>query len=157
VNKDLSTYLPIYLFMYLFIYVIEDGLRICMYVLSDCAYFIAFLPYYFICTCTSNACVRNCHLQDKVLTFFLSFLGWGETVHLVCRPVTGLLYQPRMIDDKCRAVGKIRIGRGNWSTRRKPAPVPFCLPQIAHDLTWAAAEGSRRLTAWGMKRPRVLT
>jgi hypothetical protein len=29
----------------------------------------------------------------------------------------------------------IRIGRGNGSTRRKPAPVPLRLPQIPYDLT----------------------
>jgi hypothetical protein len=36
--------------------------------------------------------------------------------------VTGLLYQPRTIDDdhECRAVGGKRIGKGNRSTRRKP-------------------------------------
>jgi hypothetical protein len=32
--------------------------------------------------------------------FFFSFLVWDETVQLV-RPLTGLLYQPRMIDDEC--------------------------------------------------------
>jgi hypothetical protein len=46
----------------------------------------------------------------------------------------GLLYQPRMIDDDYGAVGGIIIGRGNRSTRRKPAPVPLCPPQIPHDL-----------------------
>jgi hypothetical protein len=30
----------------------------------------------------------------------------------------------------------MRIGRRNRSTRRKPAPVPLCPPQISHDLTW---------------------
>jgi hypothetical protein len=53
----------------------------------------------------------------------------------------------------------MRIGRGNRSTRRKPAPMPLCAPQIPHDLTWArtraAAVGSRRPTAWAMARPRV--
>jgi hypothetical protein len=42
------------------------------------------------------------------------------------------------------------IGRGNRSTRRKPAPVPLCLPQTAHAArtrTRAAAVGSQRLTA----------
>jgi hypothetical protein len=43
------------------------------------------------------------------------------------------------------------IGRGNRSTRRKPAAVPLCPPQIPHDLTWArtlaAAVGSQQLTA----------
>jgi hypothetical protein len=74
----------------------------------------------------------------------LSPLGTSATV--------GLLYQPRMLDDHdYGAVGGMRIGRGNRSTRRKIAPVPLCPPQIPHDLTWdrtrAAAVGSQRLTA----------
>jgi hypothetical protein len=80
----------------------------------------------------------------------LSPLGTSATV--------GLLYQPRMIDDDYYgAVGGMRIGRGNRSTRRKPAPVPLCPPQIPHELTWdrtrAATVGSQRLTAWAMARP----
>jgi hypothetical protein len=51
----------------------------------------------------------------------------------------------------------MKIGRGNWSTWRKPAPVPLCPPQIPHDQTrartWAAAVGSQQLTAWAMARP----
>jgi hypothetical protein len=47
--------------------------------------------------------------------------------------------------------GGIKIGRGNRSTRRKPAPAPLCPPQIPLDQTGAgtraAAVGSRRLTA----------
>jgi hypothetical protein len=41
------------------------------------------------------------------------------------------------------------IGRGNGSTRRKPAPVPLCPPQTPHAArtrTRAAAVGSQRLT-----------
>jgi hypothetical protein len=62
-----------------------------------------------------------------------------------------LLYQPRMIDDgDCGAIGELKIGRGNPSTRRKPAPVPLCPPQIPHMLsrarTRAAVVGSQRLT-----------
>jgi hypothetical protein len=63
---------------------------------------------------------------------------------------TGLLYQPQMIDDgDCGAICGMKIGRVNRSTRRKPAPMPLCPPQIPHDLTRtrAAAMGSRRLTA----------
>jgi hypothetical protein len=49
------------------------------------------------------------------------------------------------------------IGRGNRSTRRKPAPAPLCPPQNPHDQTRArtraAAVGSRGLTAWAMARP----
>jgi hypothetical protein len=53
---------------------------------------------------------------------------------LLSRPLFGLLYQPRMIDDECGAVGEIN-GRGNWNTGRKPNPVPLGPPQIPCDLT----------------------
>jgi hypothetical protein len=63
-----------------------------------------------------------------------------------------------MIDDgDCGAIGGMNIGRGNRSTRRKPASAPFCPPQIPQDHTWArtraAAMGSQRLTARAMARP----
>jgi hypothetical protein len=52
--------------------------------------------------------------------------------------------------------GGMMIGRGNRSTRTKPAPVPLCPPHS----TWprrarsrAAAVGSQRLTAWAMAQP----
>jgi hypothetical protein len=86
---------------------------------------------------------------------FFSLMGW-DWVHLVLRPLFGLLYQPRMIDVDCGATGGMRVGRGNRSTRRKPTPVPLSPPQIPHDLTRARtradAVGSRRLTAWAMAR-----
>jgi hypothetical protein len=53
--------------------------------------------------------------------------------------------------------GGMNIGKGNQSTRRKPAPAPVCPPQIPLDQTrvWtrAPAVGSQRLTAWTMARP----
>jgi hypothetical protein len=46
---------------------------------------------------------------------------------------SGLLYQPRMIGEgDCGEIGGLEIGRGNRSTSRKPAPAPFCPPQIPH-------------------------
>jgi hypothetical protein len=33
------------------------------------------------------------------------------------------------------AIGGTQIGRGNRSTRIKPAPAPLCPPQIPHDQT----------------------
>jgi hypothetical protein len=39
-------------------------------------------------------------------------VGWNW-VHLVRRPLTGLLYQPRTIDDECGEVGGMIIGRGS--------------------------------------------
>jgi hypothetical protein len=47
-------------------------------------------------------------------------------------------------------IGGMMIGKENRSTRRKPAPVPLCTPQIPHAArtrTRAAAVGSQRLTA----------
>jgi hypothetical protein len=74
----------------------------------------------------------------------LSPLGTAATI--------GLLYQPRMIDDgDCGAIGGIKTGRVNRSTRRNPSPVPLCPPQIPYELTRArtraAAVGRQRLTA----------
>jgi hypothetical protein len=47
--------------------------------------------------------------------------------------------------------GGMKIGRGNRSIRRKPAPASFCPPQIpldqTQDQTWAATVGSQQLTA----------
>jgi hypothetical protein len=48
------------------------------------------------------------------------------------------------------------IGRGNRSTRRKPAPVPLCPPQTPRATqmrTRAAAVGSQRLTACATAQP----
>jgi hypothetical protein len=76
-------------------------------------------------------------------------LRWSGTELTVTEASTDIqvLYQTRMMmgDDECRAVGGI-LGRGNRSTRRKPAPVPLCPPQIPNDLTRALEVGSRRLT-----------
>jgi hypothetical protein len=51
----------------------------------------------------------------------LSPLGTAST--------TGLFYQLQMIDDDddddCGAIGGMKIGRGNPSTRRKHAPAPL--------------------------------
>jgi hypothetical protein len=47
---------------------------------------------------------------------------------------TGLLYQPRMIGDgDCGEIGGMKIGRGNRSTRRKPASAPLCPQQVPLD------------------------
>jgi hypothetical protein len=86
-------------------------------------------------------------------------VGW-DWFHLVLRPLFGLLYQHRMIDDECGVVGGMRIERGNRSTRRKHAAVQLCTPRIPNDLIrariLAAAAGSRRLTAWATTRPVVV-
>jgi hypothetical protein len=56
---------------------------------------------------------------------------------------------PTPVDFDDGEIGGI-IGRGKRSTRRKPAPVLLCPPQIPHAArmrTRAAAVGSQRLTA----------
>jgi hypothetical protein len=83
------------------------------------------------------------------LIFFLSGLGLSP---LGTAANSGLLYEHQMIDEgDCGAGGGMNIGRGNRSTRKKPAPAPLCPPQIPHDQTRArtraAAVGSQRLTA----------
>jgi hypothetical protein len=82
---------------------------------------------------------------------------WG-TKSLGTAATSGLLYKPQMIDEgDFGAIGGTKIGRGNRSTRRKPAPAPRCPPQIPHDQTRArtraAAVGSQRLAAWAVARP----
>jgi hypothetical protein len=56
-----------------------------------------------------------------------SLMEW-DWVHLVLRSLFGLLYQPQMTDDDddCGAIGGMRIGKGNPSTRRNPVPVTLC-------------------------------
>jgi hypothetical protein len=94
--------------------------------------------------------VFNCATATSASIFLGVRWDW---VHLVRRPLFDLLYQPRMIDDdECEAVGGMRICRGNWSTRRKPAPLTLCPPHIPYDRTRTAAVGSRRLIAWAMVR-----
>jgi hypothetical protein len=86
-----------------------------------------------------------------VVLFFL-FLGVGwDWVHLVRRPLTGLLYQPRMIDDECGAVGGMRTGRGNRSTRRN---LPQChFVHHKHHMTWTGLEpGKQRWEAYLLGR-----
>jgi hypothetical protein len=65
---------------------------------------------------------------------------------------TGLLYQPQMINDgDCGVIGGMKIGRGNRSTRRKPAPATLCPLQIPHyharAQTRSDAVGNQRLTS----------
>jgi hypothetical protein len=52
------------------------------------------------------------------------------------------------------------IGKGKRSSRRKPAPILLCPPQIPYDFseawTRAVAVGSQLLTAWATTRPNHL-
>jgi hypothetical protein len=72
------------------------------------------------------------------------YYWWGGTKSLGTAATSGLLYKPQMIDeDDCGVIGGVKIGRGNRSTRRKPAPAPLCPPQIPHDQTRARTPSRR--------------
>jgi hypothetical protein len=89
---------------------------------------------------------------ENIFFIFFIIVSGVRLSPLGSAATTGLLYQPQIIDDgNCGEIGGMKIGRGNRSTRRKPAPAPLCPPQIPHDETLArtraAAVGSQRLTA----------
>jgi hypothetical protein len=89
---------------------------------------------------TTKVSIRTATLGQD----FFFYYWWGGTKSLGTVATYGLLYKPQMIDeDDCGAIGGMKIGRGNRSTLRKPAPAPFCPPQIPHDQTWAQTPGRR--------------
>jgi hypothetical protein len=68
--------------------------------------------------------VRSIPLACGRLFFFLSGVGLSP---LGTAATSGPLYKPQMIHEgDCGAIGGMKIGRGNRSTRRKPAPAPLC-------------------------------
>jgi hypothetical protein len=77
---------------------------------------------------------------------FFNYWWGGTSVTRYCGHFWPIV-QPQMMDEgDCGAIGGMKIGRGNRSTRRKPAPPPLCPPQIPLDQTRArtraAAVGS---------------
>jgi hypothetical protein len=87
-----------------------------------------------------------------VTAILLLFIIILSGVRLIVSPLgtaatTGLLYQPQMIDDDDRgAIGGMKTGRGNRSTRRKPALAPFYPPQ-SHMRTSGLEPGQPRWEA----------
>jgi hypothetical protein len=72
-------------------------------------------------------------VPKKILCYYYYFiiLSGARLSPVGTAANTGLLYQLQMIDDgDCGAIGGMKIGTGNRSTRRKPAPGPLCPPQI---------------------------
>jgi hypothetical protein len=69
-----------------------------------------------------------------IIIIIIIIIGGMGLSPLGTAATSGLLYKPQMIDeDDCGAIGGMKIGRENRSTRRKPAPAPLCPPQIPHD------------------------
>jgi hypothetical protein len=63
--------------------------------------------------------------MDMRLFFLNSELGlW------ILRPIVPA---PGISDGDCGEIGGMKIGRGNRSTRRQPAPASLCPQQIPHD------------------------
>jgi hypothetical protein len=101
-------------------------------------------------------------VQPVATLLFFFFRGVG--LSLGTAATSGVLYKPQMINEGDRgAIGGMKIGRGNRSTRRKPAPAPLCLPQIPHDQTRARTPGRRggkpatNHLSYGAARTRLLT
>jgi hypothetical protein len=94
-----------------------------------------FIYYFFVAVSaagrkSTTKCIFQHGYSKKVgLIFFFNLCG--GTLGNAAK--TGLLFQPRMIDDgDCGEIDGIKIGRGNRSAKRKPAPAPLCPPQIPH-------------------------
>jgi hypothetical protein len=81
-------------------------------------------------------------------------VGW-DWVHFVRRSLIGLLYQLRMIDDECGAVGGMRIVRGRTKYLEKICPSSSITNPTSPDLgsNPSVVVASRWLTAWAMARP----
>jgi hypothetical protein len=113
-------------------------------------------------TCTTGRWLERigaCYVYICTPFFILSGVGLSP---LGTAATSGLLYRPQMIDEgDWGSIGGMKIGRGNRSTQRKPAPAPLCPSQLPHDQTrartQAATVGSQRLTAWAMARPFTYT
>jgi hypothetical protein len=78
--------------------------------------------------------------------FFIGILGGGVQLGPLGTAATNMPIVPARDDYDDGEIGGMMIGKGNRSTRRKPAPVPLCPPQTPHAArtrTRAAAMGSQ--------------
>jgi hypothetical protein len=85
---------------------------------------------------SNSPAVCNLRDADRHFTQSWSDYKWEQLVIVLSgvrlsplgtATTTGLLYHPQMIDDgDCGAIGGMKMGRGNRSTRRNPASVPLC-------------------------------
>jgi hypothetical protein len=63
--------------------------------------------------------------KEKETWVFFLLAGWDFGYCGHCCPIIG--------DGDCGEIGGMKIGKGNCSTQRKPAPGPLCPTQIPHD------------------------
>jgi hypothetical protein len=103
--------------------------------------------------CSVGLCDTECY--DVFQFFLIGILGGGVQLGPLGTAATNRPIVPAPDDYDDGEIGGLS-GRGNRSSRRKPAPVPLCPPQTPHAArtrTRAAAMGSQRLTAWATARP----
>jgi hypothetical protein len=70
----------------------------------------------------------------------------GGTKSLVLRPLLAYCTSPMIGEGDCGAIGAMKIGKGNRSTRRKPATAPLCPAQIPLDQTRGGKPATNRLS-----------
>jgi hypothetical protein len=95
---------------------------------------------------------RTIFLQPGYIFLAAHYLSSFSLPHFIRRYVTSATGKLRLnklrindsFPDECGAVGGMRIGRGNRSTRIKPALVPLFPPQIPHDLNWSRTRVAQR-------------
>jgi hypothetical protein len=97
---------------------------------------------------SSTITLQMSRISARTFFFNLHSGGWSPNwVHSARRPATYWPILPAPDDCEDGEFGGMN-GRGNRSTRRKPAPSPLCPPQIplnqTRDWTRAAAVGSQR-------------
>jgi hypothetical protein len=94
-------------------------------------------------------------IAESLIFFLICIVEGGVQLGPLATAATNRPIVPAPGDYDDGEIGGM-IGRGNRSTRRKPAQVPLCPPQIPHAArtrTRAAEVGSQRLTASATARP----
>jgi hypothetical protein len=74
---------------------------------------------------------------ELILLLLFIIFSWVRLRPFGTEATTGLLYEPKMMDSgDCGAIGGIKIGRENRSTRREPNRTPLCPLEIPHGQIW---------------------
>jgi hypothetical protein len=76
--------------------------------------------------------LRIVEISSSTVIIFLIFIGCGVQLGPLGTAATNRPIVPAPGDYGNGEIGGMMIGRGNRSTRRKPAPVPLCSPQTPH-------------------------
>jgi hypothetical protein len=77
---------------------------------------------------------KNYQAENRTV-FLIGLVGDGIQLGPLGTSATNWPIVPAPSSYKDGAFGGMMIGKGTRSTRKKSAPVPFCPPQIPHDLT----------------------